>query len=70
VVITIVKMKAIELQDKTREELESLLSEMKAKLVKVKFTVASRQHKNYKEISQIKRDIARIKTRLNQDEVK
>ena len=58
-------MKAVELKDKTEEELKKLLQEKQARLVKVKFGVASRQHKNYKEISDLKRDIARINTQLN-----
>jgi large subunit ribosomal protein L29 len=58
-------MKAIELKDKTEEELKKLLQEKQARLVKVKFGVSSRQHKNYKEIADVKKDIARIKTQLN-----
>ena len=57
-------MKAVELQEKTREELVSLLQQKEARLVKVRFGVAMKQHKDYKEISRIKKDIARIKTQL------
>jgi len=61
-------MKALELEEKTEEELVKLLQEKQARLVKVKFGVSSKQHKNYKEISGIKKDIARIKTALNNSE--
>jgi len=57
-------MKAIELQEKTKEELMELLRQKEADLVKVKFGVSMKQHKNYKEIPDIKKDIARIKTQL------
>ena len=57
-------MKPVELQEKTKEELEELLRQKEADLVKIKFGVAMRQRKNYKEISIVKKDIARIKTQL------
>ncbi len=57
-------MKAIELKEKTEEELKKLLREKQARLVKIKFGVASKQHKNYKEITDVKKDIARINTKL------
>jgi large subunit ribosomal protein L29 len=63
-------MKALELKEKTEEELVKLLQEKQAKLVKVKFGVASKQHKNYKEIADIKKDIARINTALNNNDSK
>ncbi len=57
-------MKAVELQEQTKEELTELLRQKEADLVKIKFGVAMKQHKNYKEISAVKKDIARIKTQL------
>ena len=63
-------MKALELKEKTEEELTTLLQERQARLVKVKFGVASKQHKNYKEIVDIKKDIARINTALNNEDTK
>ena len=63
-------MKALELKEKTEEELAKLLQEKQAKLVKTKFGVASKQHKNYKEIVDIKKDIARINTALNSNDSK
>lgn len=57
-------MKALEFKEKTKEELVELLKEKQARLVKVKFGVAAKQHKNYNEIAAIKKDIARIKTQL------
>jgi len=63
-------MKALELREKTEEELTSLLQEKQARLVKVKFGVSAKQHKNYKEIASIKKDIARINTKLNNNDSK
>ena len=63
-------MKVLELREKTEEELTALLQERQARLVKVKFGVASKQHKNYNEIVDVKKDIARIKTALNSDDSK
>ncbi len=57
-------MKAVELKEKTEEELRKLLQEKQARLVKVRFGVSSKQHKNYMEIKDIKKDIARIKTQI------
>ncbi len=57
-------MKASELQDKTKEELIQLLQNKQIELVKTRFAVANRQERNYKKISVIRKDIARIKTRL------
>ncbi len=57
-------MKAVELQEQTKEELEELLRQKEADLVKIRFGVAMKQRKNYKEVSIVKKDIARIKTQL------
>jgi large subunit ribosomal protein L29 len=57
-------MKAIELKEMAKEELIELLQKSKAKLVKLRFDVANKQQKNYKEITVVKKDIARIKTQL------
>jgi ribosomal protein L29 len=63
-------MKALELKEKTEEELRKLLQGKQARLVKVKFGVASKQHKNYNEITDVKKDIARIKTALSSSDTK
>ena len=60
-------MKSLVLKEGEVEELTKSLQGKQARLVKIKFGVASKQHKNYKEIADVKRDIARIKTRLNLD---
>jgi large subunit ribosomal protein L29 len=57
-------MKAVELKEMAKEELTELLQKSKAKLVKLRFDVANKQQKNYKEIAVVKKDIARIKTQL------
>jgi len=63
-------MKVLELQGKTEEELTKLLQEKQARLVKIKFGVASKQHKNYNEIADVKKDVARIMTALNSSDPK
>lgn len=57
-------MKLKELRDKSREELETLLMDTRAKLNQLRFDVSARQVKNYKEINQSKKEIARILTLL------
>lgn len=59
-------MKFIELRKKSHKELEKLLSELAVKLGKFKFELYNKKLKNYKEITVLKRDIARIKTLLNE----
>lgn len=57
-------MKLKELRDKSKEELETLLMDTRAKLNQLRFDVSARQVKNYKEINQSKKEIARILTLL------
>lgn len=57
-------MKISEIRNKDTKELQQLLAEKRDKLREVKFSVASKQHKNFKEIAGIKKDIARILTVL------
>jgi len=62
--LRIISMKAIELKELTKEELVKMLQEKKGELTRLRFAVANKQHKNYKEVSVIRKDIARIMTQL------
>lgn len=59
-------MKASELRKKSKEELEKILSEKRNYLLKLKVNLSLGKLKNVKEIAEIKKDIARILTILNQ----
>ncbi len=57
-------MKAKEINNKSREELQEILKEKKAKLVQLRFEMTSRQLKDYARIKMTRKTIARIMTRL------
>jgi len=57
-------MKAKELRQKTEKELDDLLIDKSHKLGQFKFDLASRKLKNIRQIRELRRDIARIKTIL------
>lgn len=57
-------MKATELKQKTKEELEDILKREQEKKRELRFRVSSRELKNVKEIDKTKKIIARIKTVL------
>jgi len=59
-------MKAKELKLKNQAELEKLLYDDQAKLKELHFKLAGAQIKNFQEIQQIKKDIARILTILKE----
>ena len=59
-------MKVSELRQKTKSKLQKLLREKREKLRQLRFDLASGKLKNYREIRQVKKDIARILTLLNQ----
>ncbi len=58
-------MKYQELTDKIKGELEEMLKERKAELIKLRFGGYLRQLKNYARIKEAKKEIAKILTRLN-----
>ncbi|MDZ7611444.1 MAG: 50S ribosomal protein L29 [Candidatus Moranbacteria bacterium] len=62
-------MNAQELRKQTKEELQDLLKEKKARLCQVRFSVKSRQARNHQEQNHIKKDVARILTVLKEKEV-
>jgi large subunit ribosomal protein L29 len=55
-------MKPKELWQKDKKELEKLLKECKEKLQKLRFDLKLGKLKNYREIRNLKKDIARILT--------
>ncbi len=59
-------MKISELREKKIPELEKLLSEKRKKFQDVRFNLASGRVKNTTQMRQLKKDIARILTILNE----
>lgn len=65
-------MKASELKalrEKTRDELNEELNELKAELFKLRFQHATSQLENPMKLRQIKKDIARVKTIIREKEL-
>lgn len=58
-------MKYIDIKDKTAAELATMLKEKKVLLFTLKQKLKTMQLTNPKEISQVKKDIARINTAIN-----
>jgi ribosomal protein L29 len=58
-------MKAKELKQKNKKELEELLIQSRHKLGQIKFEISSQKINNFKEIGDLRRTIARIMTILN-----
>jgi len=67
--IRVVFMKMKEIKEKTKEELESKLSEIKKNMLALKFKKASGQLDNFMAIPNLKKDVAKIKTVLRQKEL-
>jgi len=60
-------MKPQELRQKSKKELQKLLSEKREKLRSLRFDLVSGKVKNVREIREVKKDIARILTILHQE---
>lgn len=58
-------MKAKDLITKTESELQELLREKKSQLLKLRLEVSQKKMKNVKAIKNLKKDVARILTILN-----
>ena len=58
-------MKFTEIKDKSKEELNKMLEELKIKLGEMKFQVSSNALKNTNQIKEAKRDIARVLSALS-----
>lgn len=63
-------MKAKELRNKKPEELIELLTESRKKLIELKFNLSMGKTKNIRAIRNLKKDIARILTILNEMNIK
>ncbi len=61
-------MKANEFKDMTPEQLTAKVAELKTELFNLRFQLATGQLSNPKQITSVKRDIARAKTVLRQKE--
>ena len=59
-------MKASEIREMTAAELEKKLQDLKAELFNLRFQLAINQLDNPMRISAVKKDIARVKTILNE----
>ena len=58
-------MKKIDTADKSKDELAAMLKELQGRLSRYHFDKAEKKVKNTAELGMIKRDIARILTRIN-----
>ncbi len=63
-------MKASEVRNMTTEEMESKLKDLKAELFNLRFQLTINQLENPMRIQAVKKDIARIKTVLRENELK
>jgi large subunit ribosomal protein L29 len=62
-------MRMKEINEKTKEELESKLTEVKKNLFAIKFKKATGQLENYMLIYNLKKDIAKINTLIREKEL-
>ena len=62
-------MKASEIRELTASELESKLKDLKAELFNLRFQLAINQLDNPMRVSAVKKDIARVKTVLRENEI-
>ncbi len=62
-------LKASELKDMTPDELQKALAETKEELFNLRFQNATGQLDNYKRLGELKKDVARIKTIMRQNEL-
>jgi len=59
-------MKKTDLQNKTKEELSTMLKDLKAKLLQFNFELGEKRLKDFSQVGKAKREIARILTIINQ----
>lgn len=62
-------MKTSEIREMTAEELSSKLTDLKAELFNLRFQLAINQLDNPMRISVVKKDIARVKTIIRENEL-
>lgn len=58
-------MKSQDLQNKSRDELNQLLADLRAKLLKLNFDLADSKLKDTSQLKKTKKDVARAMTMLN-----
>jgi large subunit ribosomal protein L29 len=63
-------MTASEMRDKTKEELQTELSELKSELFKLSFQLVTNQLDNPMKLKDVKKSIARVKTVMKERELK
>ena len=63
-------MKAKEIREKSREELNKELMDLKSELFKLRFQHATNQLDNPMKLKEVKRSIARVKTIIRERELK
>ncbi len=59
-------MKVKEIREKKDKELVKMLAEKRESLRDIRFKIASSQYKNVKEISFLKKDVAKVLTVMNE----
>lgn len=63
-------MKASEIREKTQEELQKELGELKSELFKLRFQLVTNQLENPMRVKDVKKSIARVKTVIREREIK
>ncbi len=63
-------MKVNEMRDKSQEELQKELNELKSELFKLRFQLVTNQLENPMKLKDVKKSIARVKTILREREIK
>lgn len=58
-------MKKLDLQNSTKEELNTMLKDMRAKLLQFNFELGEKRLKDFSQVKKTKREIARILTLIN-----
>ena len=66
----VTKLKVNEMRDKTQEELQKELNELKSELFKLRFQLVTNQLENPMKLKDVKKAIARVKTILREREIK
>ena len=63
-------MKKLDLQNKTKEELDTMSKDLKAKLLQFNFELGEKRLKDFSQIKKTKKEIARILTITKQNGTK
>lgn len=62
--------KNIDLQNKTKEELNTMLKDLKAKILQFNFELGEKRLKDFSQVKKAKKEIARILTIFNKNGTK